>query len=683
MSDFITENIVVSTAPATAYLLLNTDSNSKSSSSNDPMSGSIIEAATTSAAAYLPLNTYINSIPTKSEGLKTLPAGITSPRPVQSRPTHSSNPIQIGSTNESGYTVSNGILYLDRTSFTIARPTTAKLNNNTVISIGPNGAVSVNVTNQTSNLHTSPEGISPQKYLVGAFIPTVLAVLFTIPWHILASSIKEIEPFYQLQRADGASAANSLALDYRSSINVVATVNAMRKGHCLVWLSGLTALVVLIIPPLASETVFIGFSGHCTSTSGRHACSPQLNVYPVTARLIQGILAFIAIVTLALAVAIQRRKSGIYANPFSIAGMATLFQDQSLIELFQGLNPYAVEPRTLTAALQGHRYRIGSYQQTGNGGDYGMMICQSNDLPQETDVRASFQEGKRYAALTVTTDDEDRFSGRPKPRLTSAALLISPGSVVVFALLIFGLGILVVYYNQTGGDTGFERFMDSDTFGVKFLFTAVGVAVKMYWTVLDDGKSRGLFFSFRKVEVVNMPLETRQMEPYRQLLRGDAPASDSILLAPQSNLFTSIVCSLKNSHFLNAYISFVAILCEPLTVALVNIPFNPGLARITYRTATYVTIAVLSMMLIGAVSVLYRKPTPNSVLRRPETLAGMMIALCGSHILEDFRGMAKLEERERDATIRGWGKYYAMGSVKGVDGVEREGIDDQTFVKTA
>ena len=31
--------------------------------------------------------------------------------------------------------------------------------------------------------------------------------------------------------------------------------------------------------------------------------------------------------------------------------------------------------------------------------------------------------------------------------------------------------------------------MDSNSFGVAFLFTAVGVGINMYWTLLDDGKT--------------------------------------------------------------------------------------------------------------------------------------------------------------------------------------------------
>lgn len=174
--------------------------------------------------------------------------------------------------------------------------------------------------------------------------------------------------------------------------------------------------------------------------------------------------------------------------------------------------------------------------------------------------------------------------------------------------------------------------------------------------------------------------EIRAMEPYRQLLHGSAPAADSILLAPHSNPYTGLFYSLRNRHYFNAYISFVAVLCEPLIVALANIPFKPSLAFIAYRICTYISIGILSLMLIGIVWMLCRKRTPGLSTNRPKNLAEVMVALCGSHMLENFAGMSTFEREERDGIIKGWGKGYSMGNLIGVDGIEREGIDEDLFV---
>ena len=174
-------------------------------------------------------------------------------------------------------------------------------------------------------------------------------------------------------------------------------------------------------------------------------------------------------------------------------------------------------------------------------------------------------------------------------------------------------------------------------------------------------------------------IDLRNMEPYRRLLTGAVKANDGILLAPHSNPFSGFIYSLHKRHFFNAYVSFVAILCLPLIVALAGIPFKAGLTWIAYRTSTYITIGVLSLMLIGIVWLLCRSKTPDMV-RRPDTIASMLLFICGSSMREDFKGMSLMRRAERDETVTGWGKSYAMGNVIGVDGVERQAVDESAFV---
>lgn len=49
-------------------------------------------------------------------------------------------------------------------------------------------------------------------------------------------------------------------------------------------------------------------------------------------------------------------------------------------------------------------------------------------------------------------------------------------------------------------------------------------------------------------------------------------------------------------------------------------------------------------------------------------------------MLEDFKEMAFMDRKERDAIINIWDKRYAIGSVIGVDRVEREGIVENLSV---
>ena len=85
-------------------------------------------------------------------------------------------------------------------------------------------------------------------------------------------------------------------------------------------------------------------------------------------------------------------------------------------------------------------------------------------------------------------------------------------------------------------------------------------------------------------------------------------------------------------------------------------------------------------MLISVVGVVCRKGTSELAARRLDTLAGVMMLLRGSRMLGDFEGMGMMRREDRDGIVRGWGKAYSMGMVVGLDGVEREGIDEAVYV---
>lgn len=97
--------------------------------------------------------------------------------------------------------------------------------------------------------------------------------------------------------------------------------------------------------------------------------------------------------------------------------------------------------------------------------------------------------------------------------------------------------------------------------------------------------------------------------------------------------------------------------------------------------STYISQGVLYLMLLSIIWLLCRKSTPK-LARKPDTIASVLLFLCGSSMLEDFKNMALMDPKARDAGVKSWDKNYAMGSVIGVDGTERASIDETLFVVT-
>lgn len=49
--------------------------------------------------------------------------------------------------------------------------------------------------------------------------------------------------------------------------------------------------------------------------------------------------------------------------------------------------------------------------------------------------------------------------------------------------------VMVTYYYKVGSDSGFERFMDSQSFGPRFVFALVGMLIHSQWKRLERGRS--------------------------------------------------------------------------------------------------------------------------------------------------------------------------------------------------
>lgn len=59
---------------------------------------------------------------------------------------------------------------------------------------------------------------------------------------------------------------------------------------------------------------------------------------------------------------------------------------------------------------------------------------------------------------------------------------------LVFGITTVGLLILITYYYKVGADSGFERFMDSQSFGPRFVLAVVGMIIQSQWRRLERGK---------------------------------------------------------------------------------------------------------------------------------------------------------------------------------------------------
>jgi hypothetical protein len=97
------------------------------------------------------------------------------------------------------------------------------------------------------------------------------------------------------------------------------------------------------------------------------------------------------------------------------------------------------------------------------------------------------------AAISTPNKDESKhFDKIIHPTIHRGLESRCPHRKGAIGLIFFLLGLLVViiYYKlEYDPNSQFEQFMDSQGFGVRFLFTAIGVLIKLYWSSIFKGAS--------------------------------------------------------------------------------------------------------------------------------------------------------------------------------------------------
>ncbi|KAM7216082.1 hypothetical protein V8F06_008555 [Rhypophila decipiens] len=209
-----------------------------------------------------------------------------------------------------------------------------------------------------------------------------------------------------------------------------------------------------------------------------------------------------------------RWRSGIGTEPWSMATMITLTstsQDQ-VRKLVLGL------PRK----MQGERIGEDEIQDEDSKLDYGIHI-----LPDKRPVDSNDNGSVRFTVRDPSTRRalEQRSSKRGQDTDLTVRYIIR----LVALLFHLGLFILILYYEVTIlPDTPFERFMDSQSFGVRFVFSSFGTVVSLFWDY---------YFSYMSEEQV-----------YRSLYAAPLTARQSILRPLPSSVFIGLWNSMFHSN---------------------------------------------------------------------------------------------------------------------------------------
>ncbi|KAH7163537.1 hypothetical protein B0J13DRAFT_538772 [Dactylonectria estremocensis] len=117
-------------------------------------------------------------------------------------------------------------------------------------------------------LSPSQDDISKSAMISYLYGPMIIAVVFSMLWNWIDLDVKRIQPWMELSRPTGATAEDSVLLDYPSDFIALAPIRAARRKHWPVFLSGFAVVLIFwVMTPLQSSLLGIASSTQTISAT--------------------------------------------------------------------------------------------------------------------------------------------------------------------------------------------------------------------------------------------------------------------------------------------------------------------------------------------------------------------------------------------------------------------------------
>jgi len=371
------------------------------------------------------------------------------------------------------------------------------------------GGVAVKTTTAIYNLQ-------PWDYFLGTFLPTFLAVMLVLPLRVIDLNAKLYQPFHAMTRPGGASGPNSLTLQYSGILGFITPIISLADGQPVPFITTLMVLSSSLMAPLATEALGLKVHGSCTleSTDG---CALALGISIAPTFALIGVICLVIGLLITLLFLLRRYETGVYSNPWNIAGIASLAGNPDVRILQTG----QAKVREIVNKKQ---YSLGYFENQSGHEEYGIVLMDDSSRG----LRGERDDGNEHRLDDDDLYDEDPIAGGVPLGRRVPFMALTVGWRVSFMVFLTALLAFVLYYHISGGQAAPIRlFISSNSFGVRFLFAGLGVIITFFWSALFLSTSSippslafsPLFFCFIFVslESPNQPVFTQTQASPSQL----------------------------------------------------------------------------------------------------------------------------------------------------------------------
>lgn len=496
-----------------------------------------------------------------------------------------------------------------------------------------------------------PADINGIEYFAIKFFPTLLAVIYGVFWHVTDFDVKRLEAYHQLSKEQGATADDTLNVDYITSYSILAPFEAFRRRHYAVSVSSVASLLaVSAIPTLCSAS--INLSPDRETRMATPLGTKEIYINPTFSRLNEAVLIAVALLGCVLLYQLSTRRSGLRADVKGIADLAAMANVSHILMDFKDCDVATHED--IHKKLKNHRYHLRNSALT----------------PMDEDIGTA-APGKEYVAkITGQIEAEQRKPAKYHLSLNPHPLMFRARGSVPFIVGIFLFTILLPMFLFTPlGD-----LMDK----APWVLTALAVCIKLAWGALDT--------------------TIRLMEPFYILYKRHAPPRTLTLDYTAMPFAWVAIKALLNRHFLVFFVGVGTVMTEFLTVLVSSLAtvegraFGPSRDEPDEIDAGEETVrsfwislgaAMLILLYMGVVAtvVLVRRRTPF-LPRQPNTIASVLAYVHQSKMLYEFVGKEKFSDLDMLSHLTEIGKTYGLGWFEGRDGRTHCGIDEEELSAT-
>ncbi|TFK42177.1 hypothetical protein BDQ12DRAFT_355224 [Crucibulum laeve] len=513
-------------------------------------------------------------------------------------------------------------------------------------------------------------------YFGWQFVPIIIAVVMGTLWGTVDAAVRQLEPYYQLSRPEGALGRDTLCQDYLSAWIYLLPFQAVRRQQWGVALSSIIHLLVLsVIPTVHSSIIKIVWPGVRSAIGGRG----RIGLVTVNKGMLLAAVSLhgvVAVVAIMLVVVMVRRRTGLVSEPGGLAGLAALTSDSFEVRrLMERLPPCATQ-KTIDQLLGDRRFWLKH------------VVVSSSGRASQTayQVVTTPETGKDDQIVLRNPEKQSRREAQPvslwgRTMFAVDALLIGPYIAILVAILTDRTWpvttIKALYTLSTTIVTSFLQMLDRD------------LRLTQPYYVLSQSKDR---FSYTRTRQAFLQ-DYSYLTPFATIataIRTGAPLiALNVFAGLLSQIFTIIFPTVMEGiweiYLINVQEGdFYVYSTSAQSLAILKaFLFPPALTK-WCDAGKWFSYFLQAVMFINGILIITKR-RKAIMPRKPSTMASSLAYLANSErALALVRGTSLIGSREREQRVKdilgestfGFG-WFTDGYGRWRLGVEREPIKEK------